>query len=98
MPSSASNTGNTGQFFFLMIRRPPRSTLFPYTTLFRSIGTQTAGVAFNIRVTAYDQFNNVLDSGPNAFNTTVVLTSNGTLTGAPLTSGSFTNEIGRAHV
>src|SRR5258707_7898553 len=25
-------------FFFLMIRRPPRSTLFPYTTLFRSIG------------------------------------------------------------
>src|SRR3990172_5356302 len=24
--------------FFLMIRRPPRSTLFPYTTLFRSIG------------------------------------------------------------
>src|SRR5256885_13110858 len=25
-----------GLFFFLMIRRPPRSTLFPYTTLFRS--------------------------------------------------------------
>src|SRR5215216_2669159 len=25
-----------GQLFFLMIRRPPRSTLFPYTTLFRS--------------------------------------------------------------
>src|SRR5258706_10918483 len=25
-----------GIFFFLMIRRPPRSTLFPYTTLFRS--------------------------------------------------------------
>src|SRR5436189_4854696 len=25
-------------FFFLMIRRPPRSTLFPYTTLFRSQG------------------------------------------------------------
>src|SRR3712207_2698688 len=25
-------------FFFLMIRRPPRSTLFPYTTLFRSCG------------------------------------------------------------
>src|SRR5687768_18006994 len=31
--------------FFLMIRRPPRSTLFPYTTLFRSeeIGIQDAG-------------------------------------------------------
>src|SRR6266566_8614906 len=26
-------------FFFLMIRRPPRSTLFPYTTLFRSSHT-----------------------------------------------------------
>ena len=28
--------GVGGVFFFLMIRRPPRSTLFPYTTLFRS--------------------------------------------------------------
>src|SRR3712207_8692041 len=27
-------------FFFLMIRRPPRSTLFPYTTLFRSADLQ----------------------------------------------------------
>src|SRR5256885_12093886 len=27
-------------FFFLMIRRPPRSTLFPYTTLFRSLSDQ----------------------------------------------------------
>src|SRR5687768_18003480 len=31
-------------FFFLMIRRPPRSTLFPYTTLFRS--TECGGDAF----------------------------------------------------
>src|SRR5258707_3880575 len=30
-------------FFFLMIRRPPRSTLFPYTTLFRSEITHDAG-------------------------------------------------------
>src|SRR5260370_32696309 len=29
-------------FFFLMIRRPPRSTLFPYTTLFRSTLTRAA--------------------------------------------------------
>src|SRR5208337_5150289 len=29
-------------FFFLMIRRPPRSTLFPYTTLFRSFPFSTA--------------------------------------------------------
>src|SRR6476619_8053717 len=28
-------------FFFLMIRRPPRSTLFPYTTLFRSARSRT---------------------------------------------------------
>src|SRR6266496_4182211 len=31
-------------FFFLMLRRPPRSTLFPYTTLFRSPGGQLAVV------------------------------------------------------
>src|SRR3712207_8722015 len=30
-------------FFFLMIRRPPRSTLFPYTTLFRSSLVSVAG-------------------------------------------------------
>src|SRR6266436_7313049 len=29
-------------FFFLMIRRPPRSTLFPYTTLFRSCLCQSS--------------------------------------------------------
>src|SRR3712207_7121230 len=29
-------------FFFLMIRRPPRSTLFPYTTLFRSAANEAA--------------------------------------------------------
>src|SRR5258708_17515128 len=31
-------------FFFLMIRRPPRSTLFPYTTLFRSDYVQRRGI------------------------------------------------------
>src|SRR5205085_12663711 len=31
-------------FFFLVIRRPPRSTLFPYTTLFRSIGIVALGI------------------------------------------------------
>src|SRR5258707_14448369 len=31
-------------FFFLMIRRPPRSTLFPYTTLFRSLRRLLLGV------------------------------------------------------
>src|SRR2546427_2054598 len=31
-------------FFFLMIRRPPRSTLFPYTTLFRSHADMLANI------------------------------------------------------
>src|SRR2546426_6427110 len=33
-------------FFFLMIRRPPRSTLFPYTTLFRSVAEPKAKSAW----------------------------------------------------
>src|SRR2546429_9752964 len=33
-------------FFFLMIRRPPRSTLFPYTTLFRSFPNQQSLAQF----------------------------------------------------
>src|SRR3712207_9163405 len=33
-----------------MIRRPPRSTLFPYTTLFRSMGPATRGAATRFRV------------------------------------------------
>src|SRR3712207_7364218 len=50
-------------FFFLMIRRPPRSTLFPYTTLFRSAASSTifrfisfpsvapsAGAAVHVRI------------------------------------------------
>src|SRR2546430_9302495 len=35
---------STFSFFFLMIRRPPRSTLFPYTTLFRSLLLRLGGV------------------------------------------------------
>src|SRR2546421_10555591 len=34
-------------FFFLMIRRPPRSTLFPYTTLFRSVRLETRAKTLN---------------------------------------------------
>src|SRR5215216_100263 len=36
-------------FFFLMIRRPPRSTLFPYTTLFRSEPVRAGGVQAHAR-------------------------------------------------
>src|SRR3712207_7679355 len=34
--------------FFLMIRRPPRSTLFPYTTLFRSAGAQQRAITTKV--------------------------------------------------
>src|SRR5258706_218703 len=37
LPCHAAHNTMLFRFFFLMIRRPPRSTLFPYTTLFRSI-------------------------------------------------------------
>src|SRR5256885_8555214 len=43
-------------FFFLMIRRPPRSTLFPYTTLFRSdlnsASNRLASISNNLAVMA----------------------------------------------
>src|SRR5256712_12546216 len=60
-----------GSIFFLMIRRPPRSTLFPYTTLFRSFC-----VSKNVSVScAYTQgkreqfsgFNRTLDAINNVF-------------------------------
>src|SRR5258707_3338632 len=43
-------------FFFLMIRRPPRSTLFPYTTLFRSsfAAIATASLASSISSSGRD--------------------------------------------
>src|SRR6266699_861497 len=42
-------------FFFLMIRRPPRSTLFPYTTLFRSPGSSRApGGSFGPRLLQHE--------------------------------------------
>src|SRR3712207_4724870 len=41
-------------FFFLMIRRPPRSTLFPYTTLFRSqLSAAQLGITVTTLVVGY---------------------------------------------
>src|SRR5258708_19766831 len=40
-------------FFFLMIRRPPRSTLFPYTTLFRSEHTGSGSGAGEIKQSCF---------------------------------------------
>src|SRR5437773_11575220 len=44
-PSIISDNLRPNHFFFLMILRPPRSTLFPYTTLFRSREPQPPGGA-----------------------------------------------------
>src|SRR5580692_12693564 len=41
-------------FFFLMIRRPPRSTLFPYTTLFRSLARTVQQLGIDDRRRADD--------------------------------------------
>src|SRR2546430_17059680 len=60
-------------FFFLMIRRPPRSTLFPYTTLFRSnfdhitaywvgMGLKLAQVALNYGADDQDRKSTRLNS------------------------------------
>src|SRR6516164_10436310 len=38
-------------FFFLSIRRPPRSTLFPYTTLFRSLSGSATATSRYLRLT-----------------------------------------------
>src|SRR5260221_6118791 len=42
-------------FFFLMIRRPPRSTLFPYTTLFRSFWRAAIGGVADRRQRNHDR-------------------------------------------
>src|SRR5687767_15734468 len=47
-------------FFFLMIRRPPRSTLFPYTTLFRSRDDTGAG---NGHHCVHERRREILDHG-----------------------------------
>src|SRR2546429_2601332 len=43
-------------FFFLMIRRPPRSTLFPYTTLFRSVPGMHSPLDLQWQLPGYRRF------------------------------------------
>src|SRR5206468_10611231 len=47
---------STAYFFFLMLRPPPRSTLFPYTTLFRSmrVSLRHRGTNLKAAITRYD--------------------------------------------
>src|SRR2546430_7510307 len=48
-PTHSSCSRPESIIFFLMIRRPPRSTLFPYTTLFRSVSVQISRLAGTVR-------------------------------------------------
>ena len=57
-----------------------------------NIGNQVADTAFNIDLTAYDQWGNVLDTGPNVYNNTVDL-SDSTGTIVPGVSGAFVNGV-----
>src|SRR2546430_17723981 len=47
-------------FFFLMIRRPPRSTLFPYTTLFRSVDAGVVAI-FGVGQRVVDRRHEIVD-------------------------------------
>src|SRR3712207_6159864 len=85
-------------FFFLMIRRPPRSTLFPYTTLFRS-GTTGGTPPFTVHrratPTATDPLANVTSTTVAEY---TALTVNGGSARAPLANGvpyAFTFQIER---
>src|SRR5262249_61823601 len=51
-------------FFFLMIRRPPRSTLFPYTTLFRSRGARLKQSLGNLHPQLLTRFSSHTPSHP----------------------------------
>src|SRR5258707_5702813 len=55
-------------FFFLMIRRPPRSTLFPYTTLFRSHKViLTRPIYLAVREVTNKEYEELMDSNPSFF-------------------------------
>src|SRR2546430_12103240 len=80
-------------FFFLMIRRPPRSTLFPYTTLFRSTGGASANItcggAGASTTLPSVTLNNLTINRANGINLGGDVTVGGTLT---LTAGAFRSE------
>src|SRR3712207_8141817 len=77
-------------FFFLMIRRPPRSTLFPYTTLFRSVVALTWAIA----VTAEIAMMLAVDRAVDRFGASFVLTAGVTLeAGRWLRSEEHTSEL-----
>src|SRR3712207_9431758 len=97
-------------FFFLMIRRPPRSTLFPYTTLFRSpkflrsFGFRLFMVMFIFMmfgVQMYFAWGDLSAMGKVFWNIIFATTVVGVALSfiyAPRTWCSFCPKIGRAHV
>src|SRR2546429_7176045 len=78
--------------FFLMIRRPPRSTLFPYTTLFRSVAGGSITPA--VEVTAHDANGNTATGFTG--NVTLAIGTNpagGALSGTATQSEEHTSEL-----
>src|SRR2546429_3603880 len=59
--SNIPASGSVPVFFFLMIRRPPRSTLFPYTTLFRS---NEVVASERLRERAHELASQLLENSP----------------------------------
>src|SRR5215813_13987056 len=71
MSTSSGSIVRLMLFFFLMIRRPPRSTLFPYTTLFRSLKAMPSSVSpgptiriFSTRPSRSEEHTSELQSRP----------------------------------
>src|SRR3989454_6260976 len=79
-----------------MIRRPPRSTLFPYTTLFRSLGLSALGQPQDISVEGEATSGAVKADGSSTFSGTCTIDMGGgtpPLTGVPFTVTSTTNSL-----
>src|SRR5436190_1528518 len=88
-PSGASNTFTVSP-----------ATLDHFTVTNTSggaIGTQTAGTSFNVKIRAYDAYNNLEDSGPNVFTGTVDVSSNKTCTSGCVQSAAFTSGVLASH-
>src|SRR5260370_414590 len=100
MPYSACTTNTSIAlndaliFFFLMIRPPPRSTLFPYTTLFRSAPTVTDNATSTLTSPTNGHW---VDATHYAIDYTVA-DANVTLADVTFNVSGAQDEIGRAHV
>src|SRR5438105_1040325 len=90
-------------FFFFIIRRPPRSTLFPYTTLFRSVEVYSAP-AFRDDVEIAGPRGSLLEGVPDVAGGLYLRPAGGGPTVRPADRGAATSavgkpeQIGRAHV